>query len=1445
LKQNFDFNHQKKNTYYISKIFYDNETIIDYARELSYDLSFFEYKNNIHRYLPNINSDSSIIKKTFTYYKNRKRQSGSIGEWIVDNYYLIEKQIKCLKLDFKSIEKSKLPVLTRHQYNKLPRVFALADEFIGHRQGIFTDDVFLQFINSFQKRETLNMKEVSVFPIFLKAALIHHLANIVKLDSEFVSMNSAAKMAFNLFKKDDNFKDFLVYIYDKKNNAIIENGIFLETLNKLISNSKKEENGYKYFLKCMKRKAINLEAQISFAQTERAKNQIYIANIISSIRSLSNTPWDEFVLKSSVVERQLCSDPNYKNMDFESKFYYKKEVESLSFRFNVPEISIVNKAVELSLAHNKHIGFFLFRSEKSLLYSEFSTKKSHAFVQKFKPQKYVASIIIPTLFFSFLIAMIITKLNYGLWLATIVFITSIVPFFIVVSSFVNKLLERIFDIIFIPRLNHYEVNKSPDYTMVITPCLITHTKNIDELVNTMQVNYLSNKLSNIKFAIVADFKSSAKEITDDEQIMIDYANAKINQINLAYGDTIFYFYARRKVFDGNTFACWERKRGAVVDFCHMIKNNNPELFYTNKTNIPDNISYIITIDADTKMTLDSAEKLIGAMIHPLNTPILSKDRRRVIDGYGLITPNIGVDIEDAAKSKFSFIFANNAGIDSYSSSRSNIYQDVFGTSIFSGKGIFHLDSFVKILSDSFEDNRVLSHDFLEGHYLRTGYASDVVFVDGFPSGYIPWCERLHRWVRGDWQHIPWLRSVVKNRSKREYTNPLGLLAKFQIISNLLKSLMPISILTIIFLSVTIFAKTPFLIFFACIIPYFFDSIISFISNILFLIKNRSKGATFKDAVLATKNIFHQSFYTFGFLPYEAYLLFDAIFRTLYRLWISKSKLLEWKTAQEASIDSKNGYRYYIKKMWIAPTLSFVMVLINIVFIDYLGFFSFTVLCTWAASPIIANYISQRINANKHKISDSDKHQFNILAKRTFHYFYAYCLYENYYFAPDNVQEYPFKLPVNRTSPTNIGFSLSAFYTGYVFGFIPYFHMVDKIKRIVEGIEVAEKHEGHLFNWYDIQNLSPLNPKYISSVDSGNLACYIVLIIKALDQSLEEKFYYSAINGLYYSLLDELKKSDKKIIKLFEAKLNKDISIFELWMTLNQLLEHLSRNSHKSKGSVILPLIESYISEIESYFPYVKTLEKFKDIGPNRENINIIKKKLSVSTFNELITAQKIQITELEKHISVSKYDSNNETLLKAICSSNSLLISKRSEIITLRNKMADILYAMDFSKLYDFKRDLFYIGYDFSNQKMSESHYDLLASEARQTALIAIAKGDVPTKHWFRLSRPVTISQERRILLSWSGTMFEYLMPLLLMKNYEATLLNETYNGVVDTQITYGKKKSTPWGISESGYYDFDFDMFYQYKAFGVPRLSLKFADEDNVVITPYATILSLSIRPA
>jgi len=1431
----------------INRIYCDRETLLKYADSLNL-FRFFDMKKKIERFLPNVHTEANLINSLFINCRRAKAAGSRDGicELILDNYYLVDELIKLERLEVENIAKLKFPILKNNALSGYPRVFALASEYIFHRQGAFEENLFLEYIEAFQVNEPLYMREVYALPTMIRSSLIYYLSSIASAQMYRFKMRNEARRVYKLFNRGDDYKDFLTEIYKQSFRETLEDGSFLEEFYGLVGEKGEKRIGYKEFLRCLKRKDIDLKAEIEQAQKDKAKNQIVLSNIIKSIRTITNMVWDTFFEKSCYVNRYLSKDNIYRDMDFESKEYYRRRIEKMAMELDVPEISIAKKAIELYENQKKHIGYFLFEEEKHDLIAEFSDKKYSLSEEKNKRLIYfILCILVPTVCLSIVTGIVVYKNGYGFMAVFISFIASLVPLSTLFSSIVNRIFLRCFDTGFIPRLCYDSVKNCEEKTMVITPTLLLDKKGLDEQLQIMEVNYLANKLDNICFALVADFKESKQKLNKTERELIEYGKIAAEKLNRKYNNKIFYFYTRRRIKSKEKYIAYERKRGAILDLCRMLAEKKTDKFYIERSEIPKKVDYVITIDSDTQMLRETTIKLIGAMLHPLNKPIIRKNDRRVIRGYGIIAPIVGVDIEQAAKTKLAFSFSGSPGLDSYSACSSNVYQDVFGESIFAGKGIFDLKTYITVLEGAFENERVLSHDFLEGHYLRCGLASDVIFMDGYPQNYISWSERQHRWTRGDWQNMPWLFSKIKNREKDSYSNPLDGLAKFQILDNLRRSLLPVFASVVILLGLTLFVKLPFILFMIGFLPYFFEPTLALLLNLINLIRNRKKGATLVDAFLETKDAFFESFYRFSFLLYEAYRMSDAIIRTLYRMLISKNNLLEWRTADESEKISKSTAQYFFKKMWISPVLAAAII---VLFFAVNGMFELWVLVMviiWAAAPYIAFSISKEIVLKKPDVGSYEYKELNLLARKTFKYFDDFCKPNHYYWAPDNYQEYPKKRPVYRTSPTNVGFSLAAFYSGYVFGYIPFFEMIDRLNIIVDGIEKAEKWEGHLFNWYDLERFCALPPRYVSSVDSGNLACYLVLMIEALENSLNEPLYKNSLEGIYFSLVEYFDTIDDEVLTTLRDKARgSKITIFDLLNQLYGLNKILEKHVNDYQKSDIKRTVEMYIKEINEYFGYVDMLQGYyMKEEYSIKSLEAIKNGIGYISLNKLLVEQSRQIKGLSKLKEMTSLDYDADRLIMLIKNSNEKLMIKRNEILKLKRRMEILVENMDFSVLYNAKKELFVIGYDYEHKRMSESYYDLLASEARQTAFIAIAKGDVPTNLWFKLSRPVGVNQEKRVLLSWSGTMFEYLMPLLIMKNFRSTLLDETYDAALDVQIAYGKRRNAPWGISECGYYAFDFDMYYQYKAFGVPKLGLRFSDTNNLVISPYSTCLGLMVN--
>ena len=794
--------------------------------------------------------------------------------------------------------------------------------------------------------------------------------------------------------------------------------------------------------------------------------------------------------------------------------------------------------------------------------------------------------------------------------------------------------------------------------------------------------YLANKSKNIYFALLGDCSESDKKEEKFDKEVIDEGLLQVQLLNDKYHkDTefpIFHFLYREREFNNSEekYLGWERKRGLLIQFNEYILKHSKNKFKINTINqdILPKIKYVITLDADTELPLNTAFELVGAMAHILNKPELDVNKNIVKKGHALLQPRVGVNLNDSNKNVFTKIFAGAGGIDNYTNAISDVYQDNFDEGIFTGKGIYDLEIFSKVLTNEIPENTVLSHDLLEGCYLRCGLASDIIFLDGYPAKYLSFMNRLSRWIRGDWQIKKWLKSK------------LNTLSKFKILDNLRRSLIEISVIILLIWNLLFLNKNKTLSLISLgIIIYPF--ILEFFSKIFSIREGEKKQKTFNPQIDGIKGTIYRAIITLGCLPYKAYVSSKAIFKTLYRLMISHKNMLEWTTSEEAEKQTRTDLKTYYDTMFVNVIFGIITIYVSCL---YFNLFTLILGLLWIITPYIMCKISEINEEKQIEISEDDKKYLKDIAQKTWQFFKDYITEENNYLMPDNYQEDRRNILVNRTSSTNIGLSLLAVISSYDMGFEKNEDIINLLEKIINTVYELPKWNGHLFNWYNVKTKKPLYPKYVSTVDSGNLIGYLY--------------------------------------------------------TTKSFLE---------------------------------------------ENIEFDKEKIS-----------------------------------------------------NMIEKINYIIEQTNFKVLYNNEQRVFSIGFNVEENKLTDSYYDLLASEARQASFVAIAKKDISPKHWGNLSRTLTVLKKYKGLVSWSGTAFEYLMPNINMKRYKGSLLDESSKFAIMNQLEYSQKVGIPWGMSEAAFNLKDLQGNYQYKAFGIPWLGLKRGLEDDIVISSYGTILAISDVP-
>lgn len=1443
-------------TRYIAKdkpykdIVLNREDLLSHAEEIARSHAHQESNPTKRTLLPRFKQNIKFLEQAYhdiVNYSTRTQEVLPATEWLLDNFYSLKDLREDIEKNLPYRFERQLPRNASGDFQGYPRIYGLLVELIEHTDSQLQSDTLKAFISAYQVQVPLSSGELWAIPIMLRIILVENIRRL----TEQILFTQAEREAADLW---------VMPLLEVEHGPEEWEGI-LKTL------TAQEEYSSAYAEQMLKRlrdlgvdsapllqwvdrviakQDTTIEELAKLERHRQSMYQVSMGHAILSIHFVTAEDWPLFFEEVSLVEREFKKDPSgiYSEMDFQSRDFYRHKVEKIARRFKVSELAVAKKVLSRSVkAHEQgdlvssHVGYDLIGPGRPALEQEVEqdfgesrnlASKMRKVIRKRPVYYYFGSLLIGVVGLSaWVLAYALQGSPFSLYSIMIA-----AGFLVWASSMiipvVNWAASLLFNPTFLPKLELRDGIPKELRTMVTVPTLLTSVGRVNELIGQIEVYYLANKDKNLFFALLGDFgDASSESIPGDEQI-IEAATTAIHNLNNKYGQSQFYFFHRKRIYNASegVWMGWERKRGKLVEFNCLLRQHGETSYdvQIGDLSILSTIRYVITLDADTLLPPGTANKLIGTIAHPLHVPQLSEDERRVVKGYGILQPRVGVSIQCAGASKFARIFSGRVGVDPYSTAVSDVYQDLFGEGIFTGKGIYDVEIFHKVTNKAFPENTILSHDLIEGLYARAGLVTDVELVDGYPSNYLAYIRRQHRWVRGDWQLIPWL------------FKPIPFVSRWKIFDNLRRSLEAPAILLLLILANTFISgdswKWVGLISLSLVWPM--------VLNIIGKLFAQAGQSNMKQDMLT---LLTQYSLQFVFIPYSAVSMLDAILRSVYRQVISHRNLLEWETAADTEKRLDVSHKTMVASMWSVILLVFVASLtIRNLFPTKLGQF-IPLALIWLASPWVAYRVSLPTEHKKEGLSFSEQQALRRWARKIWAFFEEFVGIEDHWLPPDNVQIEPPNGIAHRTSPTNIGLALLANLAARDFGYISLVEMHERIKNTLQVIEGLDPWKGHLYNWYDTQTLVPLEPRYISTVDSGNFVLYLLTLKSGLSDTLNKPLIdREFVNGLmdtYKLLIEAVEIDDYEELNAFEDALDQvlvsdEAWSFENWMKLlslwpNSFLEHNLSKEGAYWASRLESMILKFRKETQDFFPSTKDPSALEAVG-------ILNARLfKTSSLAEL---SKCYIEELE--------DVDISPELKGILQCALLKIQGyQQETVDLQQRLEKMAMSTDFSPLFDETRQLFSIGYRVGESTLDKSYYDLLASEARQASFIAISKGDVNHNHWFKLGRSLTLVKGKRSLVSWSGTMFEFLMPLLIMKNYQETLLDETYRSVVEVQRQYGAEHNMPWGVSESGFYAFDPQLNYQYKAFGVPGLGLKRGLIQDLVIAPYASFLSLMVAPS
>jgi cyclic beta-1,2-glucan synthetase len=1423
------------------------------------------------------------------------------AEWLLDNGYVIQAHILDIRRNLPRHYPRLLPRLALKEAGSKSepfRVQQVARELVRHTDSQLSRDTIVPFMEAYQSVSPLSIAELWVLPLMFRLALLEDLQHrAIAVDQRQHEREQVDFWANRLLQAAHRDPDQLMLVLAElaRRHPVLRPHFAV----RLIGHLRDEEATLAPVQKWIERELdAPLADIIRQEQARQTFDKVSIANAITSLRYLAETDWRDLFEMLSRVEKVLRGDPAglYRKSDFVTRDRCRQAVEQIARRSAASEEEVARRSLDLASSSGSpgrkqhHVGHYLIGEgrpalETSVGYRIPAGQRVMRLVYRHPTLIYLGAIGL------FTAAITILALLPGAsfsWLTLLLLALAAFPASSIAVQITNYLISLGVPPRVLAKLS-FKKRPIPDEfkTLVVVPVLL-NPDSVSRQLERMEANYLGNRGANLLFGLLSDFPQAPTRSVPEDEPLFAMLREGIEALNRKYGDHFFLFHRKRVWSESEkSWIGWERKRGKLEELnCLLTGSRHPaetvdddsygpkpgKLLRVGDAAMLDGVRFVLTLDADTHLPPSTARRLVETLAHPLNRPEVSVDARRVVSGYAIIQPRVSALLPDATATRFTRLFTNRGGTDPYTPAVSDAYQDLFGDSIYHGKAIYDLQAFHTVLTGRFPDHTLLSHDLIEGSYLRVGLASDIEILESVPLFYHAWANRLHRWIRGDWQVGPWILPRVRTRTGKE-RNPLPAISRWKLLDNLIRSVVPIASLALLVIA-WLWSVAPITLTLLVAASVMISALIPFFHQVI----SRARGR--RIPWRQVKRQVFQVLASASLLPHLAWISADAITRTLYRMVISRSHLLEWETAQVSHGLANRRLNSLLVSVGlislVAALLGGVISRSSPAVIAAAGGF----VLLWVFSPVVAHLLSSDVlqKPEATRLPDRDVLFLRSVARQTWRYFDDFVGPETNWLPPDNSQEALRVEVANRTSPTNIGLWLLAASAAKDFGYLTVEQTIDRLHASLETISRLDRYEGHLFNWYDTTTLEPLRPPYVSTVDSGNLlGCYIALEQACRETTDEALASNAALKGLadtislipisavrssprcsgVYDLLIQLIKEEPSPAQLGDILRQAQAYACELLREMPDGSDGEARYWAAQAEKQAREWAE-YIDRHYGWMPQLLSIcheLQERDEPSLKAQAEEVEEKLRSwwegGTISLRFLADEKMLADLSPllhRFSSTALPPDQVSQLQKVASD--FQSARRASVLILK-KVERVIEMLDLEMqgtklgfLYDPERRLFSIGYNPSLGTRDSSFYDLLASEARLASLIAVSRGEVPVGHWFVLGRPYGSAYGHTVLLSWSGTMFEYLMPLLFTKSYRHSLLDEACREAVQTQIDYAKRNGIPWGMSESAFSALDSRQIYQYRAFGVPGLALRREPESPPVVAPYASALALLVDP-
>ena len=1438
------------------------------------------------------------------------RQTAPGADWLLDNYYLVEEQIDIAREHLPPGYSRQLPRLKAGSLKRFPRVYELALELVSHTDGRIDMENLSRFVRGVQTVRPLTLGELWAVPIMLRLALLENLRRVsYRVASRRRDRDRALVWA----------RRFLEVVHTQPKALITELADFVRASPRMsqafIAELRTGLQGQHPALSLVNswieqdltEHGQTMDQILRAESHDQAADRVSIANSITSLRTLTALDWHEFVENLSQTEAALRRDPSgvYATMDFATRDQYRHVVEELARWSNRPEHEVAVEAVRLAeeraadpdaVQRQRHVGWFLVRSGRLELERVLGSRppihrRAGRLIHHWIPWVYVlGEAVVTAVVTGMLLLLTKSLIVYGWsWLvpaavALLMFVSQSV------ISLINWLATVLVPVRSLPRLDFSKGVPREHTTVVVVPTLLASEAGVDSLVEGLEIRCLANRSPNLLFALLTDFTDAPQETMPDDDDLIHRAVAGIRELNAKYaepGRPVFFLLHRPRLWNPaeGTWMGYERKRGKLMAFNRVLRGGPADAFTTivGNTEALRAARYVIPLDTDTQLPPETAVKIVGSMAHPLNRPVVNPETGCVDQGYGVLQPRVAIGLTGASRSLFARLYAGEVGIDPYTREVSNVYHDLFGRGQFIGKGIYDLEAFDKAVHDRFPENRILSHDLIEGCYARCGFLNDVELIEDHPSRYLADAKRRHRWVRGDWQIAPWLLPHVPSPKGRRIRNPLPRLPRWMIFDNLRRSLVPPIMLALLISGwLALEGVQPAWTLWLLAI-YFAPDVVRTLWAFVTKPGKVLWAAHVRRAAMGAGRQFLISVLHLTFLPFEALMHVDAIGRVFWRTLISKRHLLQWLTAHNVERATRSGLISTLRAMWTAPAIALLTVAAIVALEVTVPLAAWPVLGLWLVGPLVAWLISRPFRARGMLFSAEQERFLRRLSRRTWVYFEHFVGPNQNWLPPDNFQEQPQNRVTERTSPTNIGLALLSNLAAYDFGYLTAGALIERTEKTFATLERLPRYRNHFLNWYDTWTLEPLHPHYVSTVDSGNLACCLVALRGGLQEQMTGPILPVRWREGLEDVADVLDEEARKALDRIADRRVKE-NVRKVSKTITDGLQALAEAD--GSPAAVAPALRQFAADLTDVAPlcqhdgsmtfWMATMRRQTEglltdlvylmpwlangqaepqpaapepVSPETDPADLVHEELArTGTVRDLAGLDRRlgpHIDDLlRREAAVSGAEADRLRHLRTAVAEASGRATGRIRALEDLALQCNELSEIELDFLYDPARKLLSIGFSLDGRHRDPGYYDLFASESRLCSFLGVAQGRLPQEHWFLLSRQLTPGLELPTLMSWSGSMFEYLMPLLIMPNYEGTLLDQACRNAILRQIRHGRRQRVPWGISESCYNQVDVQMNYQYRAFGVPELGLKRGLADDLVIAPYASTMALMVLP-